>query len=59
MSIILRLLTRRLGAVDSLLQERIQRLSLAQLEDLGEALLDFNHAADLVTWLDGQTTSSG
>ena len=53
---VLRLLTRRLGGVDPLLQERIQRLSLAQLEDLGEALLDFGRAADLAVWLDGQTT---
>ncbi len=56
-SMILRLLTRRLGAVDLLLQDRIQRLSLTQLEDLGEALLDFDRAADLAAWLDGQTTA--
>ena len=53
---ILRQLSRRLGSVDSSLQDRIQGLSLFQLEDLGEALLDFNRAADLVTWLDRQTT---
>jgi flagellar biosynthesis/type III secretory pathway protein FliH len=55
-SLILRQLTRRLGAIDSSLQERIQRLSVAQLEDLGEALLDFESAADLAPWLDRQTT---
>lgn len=55
-SLILRQITRRLGAVTPSLQERIQRLSLAQLEDLGEALLDFDSAADLAAWLDGQTT---
>jgi hypothetical protein len=55
-SLILRLLTRRFGAVEPLLQERIERLSLAQLEDLGEALLDFDRAADLTAWLDGQTS---
>ena len=55
-SMVLRLLTRRLGAVDPSLEERIQRLSVAQLEDLGEALLDFDSAADLAAWLDGQTT---
>lgn len=55
-SMVLRQLTRRLGAVNSSLQEHIQRLSVAKLEDLGEALLDFDSAADLAAWLDGQTT---
>lgn len=55
-SLILRLLTRRLGAVTPSLHSRIQQLSLAQLEDLGEALLDFDRTADLAAWLDGQTT---
>lgn len=56
-SMVLRLLTRRLGAVEPSLQERIQSLSLAQLDDLGEALLDFEGAADLAGWLEGQTTA--
>ena len=55
-SMVLRQLTRRLGAVEQSFQERIQRLSLAQLEDLGEALLDFDRVSDLAGWLDGQTT---
>ncbi len=50
-AIILRQLTRRIGIVDSSLQERIQRLSITQLEELGEALLDFTTAADLGSWL--------
>ena len=50
-SIILRQLTRRIGIFDSSLQERIQRLSITQLEELGEALLDFTTAADLGSWL--------
>lgn len=58
-SLILRQLIRRLGAVDPSLQERIQKLSLAKLEDLGEALLDFDSVADLAGWLDGQTTGQG
>lgn len=49
--IVLRQLTRRIGAVTPELQSRIQSLSLHQLEDLGEALLDFADAADLVVWL--------
>jgi predicted transposase YdaD len=49
----LRLLTRQIGAVAPELQERIRGLSIAQLEDLAEALLDFSQPADLVTWLEG------
>jgi Domain of unknown function (DUF4351) len=30
---------------------QVQSLSLAQLESLGEALLDFTEAGDLVEWL--------
>lgn len=47
----MRLLTRRIGTVEPQLQEIIQSLSLSQLEDLGEALLDFTSVADLTTWL--------
>lgn len=46
-----RLLTRRIGPVAPELQAQIQELSLTQLEDLGEALLDFFGAADLTAWL--------
>lgn len=51
LAVILRLLTRRIGTVDPELQERIRQLSLAQLEDLAEALLDFSDVADLAAWL--------
>ncbi len=51
-SLILRLLTRRIGGVAPALQDQVQALSLAQLEALGEALLDFSDPADLVKWLD-------
>lgn len=51
LSLIMRLLPRRIGAVAPELQQRIQQLSQAQLEDLAEALLDFSSAADLETWL--------
>jgi predicted transposase YdaD len=51
-SLVLRLLTRRFGAVDQELQEQIGTLSVAQLEELGEALLDFQTVTDLVVWLD-------
>ncbi|MCP2732058.1 DUF4351 domain-containing protein [Symplocastrum sp. BBK-W-15] len=34
------------------MQQRIQRLSMAQLGELGEMLLDFQTVGDLVVWLD-------
>ncbi|MEH2380581.1 MAG: Rpn family recombination-promoting nuclease/putative transposase [Nostoc sp.] len=49
--LVMRLLTRRLGSINSQLQSRLQELSLAQLEDLGEVLLDFASEADLMNWL--------
>ncbi len=51
-NLILRLLTRRVGDVPSEVQERIKSLSLAQLEALGEALLDFTGLEDLLSWLE-------
>lgn len=49
--LILRLLNRRIGEINAPLIERIQSLSIEQLENLGEALLDFSNIADLETWL--------
>jgi predicted transposase YdaD len=49
--LILRLLQRRVGELSPELQERIQSLSLNQLENLGEALLDFTAMEDLLHWL--------
>jgi predicted transposase/invertase (TIGR01784 family) len=51
-SLVLRLLTRRVGEMRPELRNKVQSLSLTQLEALGEALLDFSQPADLVTWLD-------
>jgi predicted transposase YdaD len=50
-SLILRLLTCRVGEMPPELRTKIQSLSLNQLEALGEALLDFSEPADLVSWL--------
>lgn len=50
-ALIIRQLNRRLGSVDSTTQEQIRNLSSFQLEELGEALLDFADATDLATWL--------
>ncbi|HBB36157.1 MAG TPA: hypothetical protein DC064_31375 [Cyanobacteria bacterium UBA9273] len=50
-TIILRLLNRRLGTINPVLQEQICSLSTFLLEELAEALLDFFTVEDLVTWL--------
>ncbi len=47
----LRLLNRRFGELPPHITETIQKLTVEQLEDLGEALLDFNIQADLINWL--------
>lgn len=49
--LIMRQLTRRICSITPEIQMRIQSLSIAQLEDLGEALLDFSQPTDLTTWL--------
>jgi predicted transposase/invertase (TIGR01784 family) len=54
LTLILRQLNRRLGDVNPQLQERIQGLSTAELEDLGEALLDFTNTSDLEAWLESK-----
>jgi predicted transposase/invertase (TIGR01784 family) len=51
-ALILRLLKRRVGTVSIDLEAQIKALPLAQLEELGEALLDFSQMSDLVAWLD-------
>ncbi|MFB2919085.1 Rpn family recombination-promoting nuclease/putative transposase [Aerosakkonema funiforme] len=51
-AVIMRQLTRRIGVLTLELQARIQTLSIAQLEDLGEALLDFSQPSDLTAWLE-------
>ena len=50
-SIIIRQLTRRFGSVDDQLQQGIKKLSVAQLEELSEALLDFETVTDVAVWL--------
>lgn len=49
--LIMRQLARRIGGVSQQLQERVSQLSIEQLENLAEALLDFSTEGDLVTWL--------
>ncbi|MCU0541212.1 MAG: DUF4351 domain-containing protein [Oscillatoriaceae cyanobacterium Prado104] len=50
-AIILRLLDRKLGILPAEAREQIQSLSPSQLEELGEALLEFATFEDLVDWL--------
>jgi predicted transposase/invertase (TIGR01784 family) len=56
-SLILRLLTRKVGELPDLVRSHIELLAIAQLEALGEALLDFSNLADLEAWLTEQATS--
>jgi predicted transposase YdaD len=49
-SLVLRQLTRRVGELPQEVRQRIETLSLEQLENLGEALLDFQGMADLEAW---------
>uniref|UniRef100_B8HN52 DUF4351 domain-containing protein n=1 Tax=Cyanothece sp. (strain PCC 7425 / ATCC 29141) TaxID=395961 RepID=B8HN52_CYAP4 len=51
-SLILRQLNRRFGELPANLQQSIATLSLSQIENLAEALLDFTTLADLQTWLE-------
>lgn len=50
-SLVLRQLNRRLGELPPALRTQIESLSLAQVENLAEALLDFQDIADLEAWL--------
>jgi predicted transposase/invertase (TIGR01784 family) len=51
-ALILRLLRRRTGEIPPETKTRIRQLSLEQLEDLGEVLLDFTSQEDLIAWLE-------
>jgi predicted transposase YdaD len=50
--LILRLLTRRVGELPQEIRLCVESLSLEQLENLGEALLDFQGMSDLDAWLE-------
>jgi len=55
-SLVLRQLQRRVGTVPTALQEQVNALALSDLEDLGEALLDFTTLGDLEAWLQTHAT---
>ncbi|MBW4672451.1 MAG: Rpn family recombination-promoting nuclease/putative transposase [Cyanomargarita calcarea GSE-NOS-MK-12-04C] len=50
-SLVLRQLSRRVGELPQFVRSRVESLCLEQLENLGEALLDFQGMADLEAWL--------
>jgi Domain of unknown function (DUF4351) len=52
-ALILRLLTKRVGTVSAEMEARVKVLSLAMLEELFDAALDFTQMNDLMMWLDG------
>ena len=49
--LIIKQLQRKIGTLSPQVKQKIEGLSLAQLETLGEALLDFNQLSDLQSWL--------
>ncbi|MDD1417475.1 DUF4351 domain-containing protein, partial [Dolichospermum sp. ST_con] len=51
-SFVMRLLNRRFGLIAPDIEKQIRSLSVERIEDLGEALLDFQSEADLTTWID-------
>ncbi|MGK7885429.1 MAG: DUF4351 domain-containing protein [Crocosphaera sp.] len=51
-NIVIRLLNRRIGSLSPSLEQQVRQLSLDSLEELGEALLDFQTETDLVNWLE-------
>jgi hypothetical protein len=48
-----KLLTRKFVKITLKVGKRLDRLSAEQLEDLAEAVLDFEKVADLEAWLKG------
>ena len=51
-SFVMRLLHRRFGLISSDIEQKIRNLPVNRIEDLGEALLDFQSITDLSNWLE-------
>ncbi|OJJ27117.1 transposase [Roseofilum reptotaenium AO1-A] len=51
--LIMRLLKKRFGEIPDEISRQIESLSIENLEDLGEEILDFKGLEDLVNWLKG------
>ncbi len=56
-SLIFRLLNRRVGELPEDVRQQVEILSLEELENLGEALLDFSSMGDLQVWLEENASS--
>jgi hypothetical protein len=55
--LVLRLLNRRVGIVPEDLEAQISSLALDELENLGDALLDFASLSDLQLWIRSHVSS--
>ena len=53
-SLLLRLMTRHMGEVPPGIQARLDNLTTAQLDDLGEALFDLNSYTEVEAWFSKQ-----
>jgi len=51
LELLMRIMVRRLGEIDPETKFRLHQLSLEELENLGETVLDFTTLSDLITWL--------
>ena len=56
-AVAVRLLHKRCGELGPEVKQRVKDLSFAQLEDMSEALFDFQTVADLKAWLDAHETT--
>ncbi len=56
-SLVLRQLARRIGIFPAELRSQVEQLSVTQLDELGEALLDFEQLSDLTDWLDERSSN--
>ncbi|MFM7437075.1 MAG: Rpn family recombination-promoting nuclease/putative transposase [Snowella sp.] len=52
LQLVLKQLNRRFGDISQSLSDKIRELPVAEIERLGESLLDFQSPSDLVNWLD-------
>jgi predicted transposase YdaD len=53
-AMLLRQLTRKFGKISPRIKSQISKLSVAQLEDLAEAIFDLQTSADLSAWIKKQ-----
>ncbi|MDB9418800.1 DUF4351 domain-containing protein [Microcystis aeruginosa CS-556/03] len=54
-TLIIRQLNRKLGEINPALETKIMKLSIDDVEALGEALFDFSAVEDLINWLNTLT----